>query len=901
MSMRGGSGRGAFLRSLQGSTDESSKDTDSHTKPSVLDSGLGLSKCAGRGRFLLEKTDDSDNTPASATNTPSHDGSSSLSHATSGIEASFLPKPTSGRGKILQLLLEEKQKTLSSNVCFEEAVESATEELEEMNIEAVETEQDPVIRRGTKGRPVNIAANYIRLNTDPDKGVFEYEVRFAPAIHSLQLRYKLLNQHRDTIGNTRTFDGSVLYLPFLLPDSRTMLISNNDNDNSKVTVTIIFKKKKLLKDCIHLYNVLFERIMKILKLVRFGRKNFDPTAPKPIPQHKLEIWPGYVTAVDEYEDGVMLCLDVSHRLLCTETVLDILTHAYVSDKSNFQQKAMEALLGQVVLTRYNNKTYRIDDILFNESPQSTFTMSGKDVSYMEYYKNHYNIDLADTKQPLLLSREERRVSGKPDKETITFCLIPEICYLTGITDALRSDLKVMRDIATITRVTPNQRVDAMNTFCKNLNASKEATDVLKNWGLTLETNPLKLGGRQLEDEEILFGRGKTIIAERGDFNKYCCNNQLFKVINLTDWMVIHTKRDMKTAQNFIETIMTNSAPMGLKVNTPKVEVLNDDKNEQYVQLLRRVVNASLQIIVIICPSSRDDRYAAIKKVCCGELPIPTQVINSRTLANEAKSRSIIAKIALQMNCKMGGSLWSIKIPLKNVMICGIDTYHDTKKKDNSVGAFIASLNGTYTEWYSRAVIQSQKEELINGLAQALISALHAYKQRNDALPDKIIIYRDGVGDGQLKMVSEYELPQLVKACMLQNADYKPQFTFIVVQKRINTRLFLAKGKGFDNPAPGCIIDHSITRRFLYDFFLVPQNVRQGTVTPTHFIVLHDDNNYSPDVLQRLTYKMCFLYYNWPGTVRVPACCQYAHKLAFLVGQSVKKPPAEMLADKLYYL
>lgn len=60
---------------------------------------------------------------------------------------------------------------------------------------------------------------------------------------------------------------------------------------------------------------------------------------------------------------------------------------------------------------------------------------------------------------------------------------------------------------------------------------------------------------------------------------------------------------------------------------------------------------------------------------------------------------------------------------------------------------------------------------------------------------------------------------------------------------------------------------------MFDFFLVPQNVRQGTVSPTHYIVVEDTSNYSPDVLQRLSYKLCFLYYNWPGTVRVPACCQ----------------------------
>lgn len=31
---------------------------------------------------------------------------------------------------------------------------------------------------------------------------------------------------------------------------------------------------------------------------------------------------------------------------------------------------------------------------------------------------------------------------------------------------------------------------------------------------------------------------------------------------------------------------------------------------------------------------------------------------------------------------------------------------------------------------------------------------------------------------------------------------------------------------FDNPPPGTVVDHTITRRDWYDFFLVSQNVRQ---------------------------------------------------------------------------
>lgn len=75
----------------------------------------------------------------------------------------------------------------------------------------------------------------------------------------------------------------------------------------------------------------------------------------------------------------------------------------------------------------------------------------------------------------------------------------------------------------------------------------------------------------------------------------------------------------------------------------------------------------------------------------------------------------------------------------------------------------------------------------------------------------------------------------------------------------------------------------------------------GTVCPTHYIVLHDSSTLKPDHVQKLTYKMCHLYYNWPGLIRAPAPCQYAHKVAYLVGQSVKAPPSEILDEKLYFL
>lgn len=40
-------------------------------------------------------------------------------------------------------------------------------------------------------------------------------------------------------------------------------------------------------------------------------------------------------------------------------------------------------------------------------------------------------------------------------------------------------------------------------------------------------------------------------------------------------------------------------------------------------------------------------------------------------------------------------------------------------------------------------------------------------------------------------------------------------------------------------------------------------MRQGTVTPTHFNVICDTSGLKPDHMQRMTYKLCHLYYNWP--------------------------------------
>lgn len=54
-----------------------------------------------------------------------------------------------------------------------------------------------------------------------------------------------------------------------------------------------------------------------------------------------------------------------------------------------------------------------------------------------------------------------------------------------------------------------------------------------------------------------------------------------------------------------------------------------------------------------------------------------------------------------------------------------------------------------------------------------LDGLKKYEKVNGRLPDRIILYRDGVGDGHIPVVCSEELPQVRKAFLdVGGDDYK---------------------------------------------------------------------------------------------------------------------------------
>merc|ERR550517_1361310 len=181
----------------------------------------------------------------------------------------------------------------------------------------------------------------------------------------------------------------------------------------------------------------------------------------------------------------MLNLDVSHKVLRQQTAYQLMEDILKMKSPDCQAQIKKALLGAVVLTRYNNKNYRVDEIDFDQNPSTTFQdHKGREMSFKEYYKEHYNIEIKNLKQPLLITRAKRKTKEE-EEVTKTIALVPELCNMTGLTDQMKADFKVMKDVAQFTRVTPNQRNQALKKFIDNVNNSAEASSILLNWGLKL--------------------------------------------------------------------------------------------------------------------------------------------------------------------------------------------------------------------------------------------------------------------------------------------------------------------------------------------------------------------------------------------------------------------------------
>lgn len=240
-----------------------------------------------------------------------------------------------------------------------------------------------------------------------------------------------------------------------------------------------------------------------------------------------------------------------------------------------------------------------------------------------------------------------------------------------------------------------------------------------------------------------------------------------------------------------------------------------------------------------------------------------------------------ANVALKWNLKAGGINHKLSedvgiLKEGKTMVVGYDVTHPTNmpsgKSDEapSLVGLVATVDRDMGQWPSIAWEQNSKQEMLDQpLVDAIKSRLNLWQKHNkNALPENIVIFRDGVSEGQFAQVLEKELPFIREACRQKYpAKSPPKLSIIVSVKRHQTRFYptSADNMAKNNVQNGTVVDRGITQARYWDFFLTAHVALQGTARPAHYTVLLDEifrakhKGEAANELERLTHALCYLF------------------------------------------
>ncbi|KAJ5781155.1 hypothetical protein N7457_006315 [Penicillium paradoxum] len=293
-------------------------------------------------------------------------------------------------------------------------------------------------------------------------------------------------------------------------------------------------------------------------------------------------------------------------------------------------------------------------------------------------------------------------------------------------------------------------------------------------------------------------------------------------------------------------------------------------------------------------------YNCVKQVCDVRCGIRNVNVLAEKLINSNDQYN--ANVGLKINLKLGGANQALRtadlgiISEGKTMLVGIDVTHPSPGSAitaPSVAGIVASVDANLAQWPAEIRVQGARQEMVADLEILLASRLQYWRKMNKALPENIIVYRDGVSEGQYNKVIDEELPLLQAACKKtypadQTKKGFPKLAIIVVGKRHNTRFYptTEQDSNRENPIPGTVVDRGVSEARDWDFFLQAHSALQGTARPAHYFTVWDEifyprhpaNSKGPgaaDVLQDLTHKMCYLFGRATKAVSVCPPAYYA--------------------------
>ncbi|KAB5595487.1 Argonaute-like protein [Ceratobasidium theobromae] len=420
--------------------------------------------------------------------------------------------------------------------------------------------------------------------------------------------------------------------------------------------------------------------------------------------------------------------------------------------------------------------------------------------------------------------------------------------------------------------------------------------------LDLCQTPEKCLARVLPTPAINYGpqsKFKQIRPANGSWNLQ--HQKFFEPAEITGWaLVVYDSRSVREreAQDIATGLKAQADLLGIRgmyaepdMSFPPAQAMDVAKHlhaagQQVFQRTRKPPS----LIVVVLPDNSADLYQAVKHFGDVSRGVATQCLKG--FKSKKGNPQYFANVCLKINAKLGG-VNSVLDPnaqkfisdvAKPVMIMGADVMHPAPGAHGrpSFASVVGSIDSNAAHYTAISRAQDSRVEIIDDIEDMVYEVLgrHAWWKSNHEkkgvkFPKRIVYYRDGVSEGQFPHVLERELPKIQAACKRHNIN--PTITVVVVGKRHHVRFFPTHGQAdrSGNCPAGTVVDDVVGHPTEFDFYLQSHGGLLGTSRSAHYNVLYDENNFTVDGIQSLSFALCHVYARATRSVSIPAPVYYA--------------------------
>jgi eukaryotic translation initiation factor 2C len=433
------------------------------------------------------------------------------------------------------------------------------------------------------------------------------------------------------------------------------------------------------------------------------------------------------------------------------------------------------------------------------------------------------------------------------------------------------------------------------------------TDNQAQFGISAGQNLITVPARVLQEPKVFYQGNKPVNVAFGSWNMENVkfnkpgNLKIWSWLAINDWRrTNYSPKDVTaTVERFSKSLIKNGVGVTdeTKAMAGKHITLKSHSDPELDKTFEGAAKRGLDLLFIILPgrdkSDNTELYSYIKTLGDTKYGIHTICVVGSKFTGGKGEDQYFANVALKFNLKLGGNNQMVdpsRLSFLNedkTMVVGIDVTHPSPGSSShapSVAGLVACTDKHLGQWPGSLSVQEKaRQEMVSDLTTMLKTALDNWITlgKHASLPENILVYRDGVSEGQYQTVYDKEIPLLRLACsQMYPPDLTkknlPRLTVVVVGKRHHTRFYPSQTKDMDrggNCKPGTVVDRGVTEEGMWDFFLQSHAVIQGTGRPGHYVVVLDEifrdrakklksakpQDSPANELERITQALCYSY------------------------------------------